>query len=158
MRHSIAVTRLIAECVLAPAAITATPAQDVSRVSIAAASNADGRPEVFAIGADGNAYHPWRQSRGPSDWSEWTLASAARFSKLCVRRLSDARLYPFGLDEGQLVVRAHEAPNGSWLNESFRRGSQLRDLPVAQSADGHFSLTAVGGNGGRWTSRSVVNQ
>ena len=124
------------------------PAQDVGIVSLAAASNADGRPEIFAIGADGNLYHRWRLSLATPDWSEWTLNANGRFSQVIARRSATGRLYLFGLDAGQLVIRAQSGPNGGWLEESFRTGTDLRALAVASGRDGGFQVAAIGGDGG----------
>jgi hypothetical protein len=132
--------------------------QDVSIVSLAAATNADGRPETFAIGADGNLYHRWRLSVTSTEWSDWTLNANGRFTQVIVVRSATGPLYLFGLDGGELVVRAQAGPNGGWLAESFRTGTDLRGLALATRSDGRFQVAAIGGDGALWTLAGVGDQ
>ena len=136
---------------LASTGAVAALGQDVDIVSITAAANMDGRPEIFAVGANGNLYHRWRLSPVALAWSDWTLFATGQFTKAIAQPGHDKGLYLFGLNAGQLVVRKQASPGGGWLTESLQTGTQLRDIAVAKNQDDRFQVLAVGGNGALWT-------
>ena len=122
-------------------------------------SNADGRLEVFAIGADGALWHIW-QWRPGGDWSEWASfggsfdpAGDTGLIRPAVGTNADGRLEVFlRSPDGRLWHTWQLAPNDGWSAlEPFPFTGGLQSAPaVVSNADGRLEVFMVGDLGGLW--------
>jgi len=125
-----------------------------------AASNADGRMEVFAHGSDGNIWHIW-QTTANGGWSSWApVQSGWSFT-------SDPAV---GINQdGNLEVFARGTNNAIYANEQSCAGCgwsgwflltqayAFQGTPaVARNQDGRLELFARGSDGNIWHNYQVV--
>ena len=76
--------------------------------SVAAASNADGRVEVFGIDRLGNVHYRWQQTPADdSSWSPWARMDG-QFDSIAVARNDDGTLQVFGTDKSGAVLTRHQ--------------------------------------------------
>jgi hypothetical protein len=123
------------------------------------ASNADGRLEVFVVGADQSIWHCGQtQPNGDwSDWSDWAplgLPGAGTMGPLTVASNADGRLELFTVAIlGAVWHCGQTQPNGDWSDwESmdFPHEAELGGLAAARNQDGRLELFVVGQGGVLW--------
>ena len=89
--------------------------------------NSDGRLEVFAVGANGNAlYHIWQTSPGSSTWSAWDSFGGTITSNPTLGRNSDGRLEVFVGGAGNQLWHKWQTSVGTGdpdLYDDFEGGS-----------------------------------
>jgi len=113
---------------------------------IRAHANQDGRPEVFAIAADGSLYHRWQVPGG--GWSgTWTLLAGGRYTDIAVTRNRSGRLFTAAIDRGAAVIRSQSTAKGGWPGSEVRTGQGLVRVSIGDNADGRLEVVAVGGDG-----------
>jgi len=122
-----------------------------------AATNADGRVELFAVGSDGFMYHQWQTVPGSAPWSGWTQLSGNTFvSGSGVARNADGRLEVFGVssaDHGMWhtwQVTAGGAWNQTSSGESWwypLGGTFTAGVGAARNQDGRLEVFGIGGGG-----------
>lgn len=114
--------------------------------TVAAATNADGRLEVVALGDNKALYHRYEQLDG--SWSEWETLAAGPFQEpLSLGSNKDGRLEIFLRNAWTQIVHAWQtAPNGIWSDFSvlpnvptYTRAQSLTKMP-----DGRLVFVAVG--------------
>lgn len=108
-----------AGCEWAPWASLGAPAGDpfTGLSAPAAASNADGRLEVYARTASGRLVHSWQWCGGGCGWSAWTPADhlvAPAGSAPGLQRNADGRLEVFAAVDGVLQHSWQECPGCGW--------------------------------------------
>jgi hypothetical protein len=84
---------------------------------IAAATNADGRVEAFAIGlTDHRVFHRWEQTPGAQDWTDWqpfaTFSDPDYAARIAVGRNLDGRLEMFASTAGGHMWHVFQQPGG----------------------------------------------
>ena len=133
---------------------------------IAAATNTDGRLEVFGVNADGTPFHRWRPSDFADVWSAWAPLPG-RLSSIAVARNGLGRLEVFGSDmfdngspdgmAGPVWHSAQTAPGAPTLTDwALFDGAQmgLSQLAAATNADGRVELFGVTFDGARLVRRA----
>jgi hypothetical protein len=128
-----------------------------------AVSYANGRYDVFVIGADGSTYH---RSATPNGWSVWKRISTERLAGgLSVVRDPAGNFHVFGTDwlGGLWQITGNDA---RWSTQSL--GGVVLGTPAVTYANGRFDVFAEGVNqtlcqksyvNGRWTAwTQIVNR
>jgi hypothetical protein len=143
------------------------PASTTLTDSSVVASNADGRLEVFAQGADQALWHIW-QTTPNGGWSNWTSQgkpSGGIQGSLCLASSQDGRLELFAIgNDGALWHIWQTAVNNGWSSwfshgnpgQTFA-GSTIPPVTAAQ-ADGRLHLFVPTLGGPMWRiSQTAVN-
>jgi hypothetical protein len=122
--------------------------------SPAVAQNADGRLEVFIVGADNILYHRWQtEPKSNSQWSEkWETLSDPSVSDPVLARNADGRLEVFVIryEDKRLYhrwqIKANDSSQWSgWASLQTTESILPRSRPaVAQNADGRLEVFIVG--------------
>lgn len=140
------------EVVAAAGAVLGTPPAPTTvwPYSMAAATNRDGRRELFTTGALGQVWHTWEWCAGCS-WSTWELLTMPIGELLAgspaAARNADGRLEVFARTESGAIVHAWQWCGGgcgwsSWhLADHAPLGSST-DPGVATNADGRLEVFA----------------
>jgi metallophosphoesterase (TIGR03767 family) len=116
--------------------------------AVAAATNADGRVEVFGVDPDGAPWHRWQLTAGADGdpgWSAWTRLPGT-LTSITATRTADGRLEVFGSDtlsdpgpDGQ--------PGGIWRAVQTAPGAiTLSDWAPFAGGEGGFTQVAAGTN------------
>jgi hypothetical protein len=120
----------------------------------AAATNHDGRLEVFAVGTDGRAchiYQRWFDGLG-APWSGWEALGARRFTgRIAVERDGTGCLFAFARsrDDASVWWTRQTTPSGTWADWASTGG--LGGEPaLARNADGRLEATLRGTDGRIW--------
>jgi hypothetical protein len=130
---------------------------DLRQMTVTA--NADGRLEVFALGGDWAVYHQWQTLAGT--WSGWAgLGGYVQAITVGHDRLGRLEVAALGMDRAAYLI-GQVTPNGGWGPWTGLGGYDLRQLLLANQADGRLVLFALGGDyavyartegfGGPWT-------
>jgi hypothetical protein len=136
------------------------PSSNVSIQSQVVGRNADGRQEIFAIGADNALWQKWQVAPN-NGWSEWkTLETPATDTSLSDRftvgRNQDGRQEVFAVgSDGNVWQIWQTAPNDGWSD--WRKLGQPRPgirpsdrITVGSNADGRQELFVMGGDDAVW--------
>lgn len=137
----------------APALPSATPVDPTPVL----ASNADGRLEVFVVGADQTVWHCGQLAAVPdggwSDWESLGLPGAGTTGPLTAATNADGRLELFTIAVLGGVWRCGQTqPNGDWsawesMNLPQGLQAELGGLAAAQNQDGRLELFVAGQGG-----------
>jgi hypothetical protein len=116
-------------------------------VQAEAAFNADGRAEVFALGADGLLYHRWEEGvSGP--FVEWQPFAGPAVRQFTVATDRSGVLHAFALrTDGSVWHARQNGPNAGWLDWEPLYGTELATLTSAVDANGRIALFAQNGAG-----------
>jgi hypothetical protein len=109
---------------------------------LAAGNEADGRLQVFAIGADGAAWHSYEVTAG--QWSGWSSLGGSNLTELATGNEASGRLDLFAVSGGSLWEDAEVAP-GSWGGFTGLGGAGLASLAVGYNTDGKLDVFASSG-------------
>lgn len=116
----------------------------------AVASNADGRLEVFGVGADGALWTTFQTTPNGS-WSDWYSLAGAVTGTPAVTQNQDGRLEAFAIGADRAVWHTWQtAPSGSFGGWASLEGSVQGDPVVAPEADGRLDVFATGADGAIW--------
>ncbi|GAA4591079.1 hypothetical protein BJY16_000152 [Actinoplanes octamycinicus] len=124
--------------------------------SLDVAANADGRLEVFGIGADERIWHTWQTRPGGGWTGGWAelYGDPDRLVTLRAARNADGRLEVFGINsEGRIWHTAQNAPNGAWAGgwaELYSETDRLAGLDVIANQDGRLEVFGVNSEGRIW--------
>jgi len=95
------------------AALSGWTAMDGRLRSIAEASNADGRLEMFGTDRIGRVFHRWQQTPGDNTtWSPWAQLTGQTISSLAVAPNPDGTLQLFGTDPVGRIFTRHQIMGG----------------------------------------------
>ncbi len=113
---------------------------------IATARNADGRPELFAVAANGALHHLWQWGNGT--WSGWVSLGRADVAQVVAANDANGTLGAYVRTTGGSVFRtAQVGPNGGWGGQwAPLWGTALTDLSAMRTSDDRVRLFAVGGD------------
>ena len=134
--------------------------QDIPLASpIAAAPNADGRLQMFAVGRNGQSYSSWQTSPN-GNWTQWTPLGGTTplppTAPISVAPNADGRLQMFVVaDNGRSYSSWQTSPNGTWTGWSPLGGGVLpagAPISVGRNADGRLEMFAVAANGRSYSS------
>lgn len=119
------------------------------------AAHADGRLQLFGVGADGRVHT--RVQRAPNGgWSRWSTwagnRSFAPTTPLAVVRNKNGRLQVFGVGrDGRMHTRLQRRANGSWaawaVLTGYRHFPATTPVSAALTKDGRVQVYAVGAGG-----------
>lgn len=110
-------------------------------------ANADGRLEVFAVGAKGNMVTSF-QTAPNGGWSGWFSLGGNLEGTPAVARNADGRIEIFARSAGNTMEHAwQDAPNGKIGNFATLGGSWASDPALARNHDGRLEVFAVGNDG-----------
>jgi surface antigen len=110
----------------------------LSDAPLAAARNADGRLEVFAVAASGAAMHAWQISAG-GPWSGWAPFDG-NFTNITAEANADGRLEAFGVaGDGTLFHRSQITAGSAWAAWAPIEG-RLANAALSRSYDGKLQL------------------
>ncbi len=99
-------------------ALSGWTAMDGRLRSVAEASNADGRVEMFGTDRIGRVFHRWQQvADDDTSWSPWAQLSGQTISSLAVARNPDGTLQLFGTDPAGRIFTRHQVLGGDMLPE-----------------------------------------
>jgi hypothetical protein len=114
-----------------------------------AASNADGRLEVFGVNAQGRIFHTW-QTQPNGGWvGSWSKVyrDTDNLKSLRVAANADGRLEVFGIGpQGHIWHTWQTKPNSGWVGswaELYSDADALAMLDVARNADGRLEVFGV---------------
>jgi hypothetical protein len=116
----------------------------------AAARNADGRVEVFALSATGALHHGWQaKPNGAGGWIGWhQLGNGKWFGGAAAAANQDGRLEVFVRDAGGRIYHAWQhSPNGQWSGFENLGGSARSDPAVGINKDGRLEAYYTGTDG-----------
>jgi len=145
--------------------------------SAAVGQNADGRLEVFTVGADGALWHIW-QTAPNGTWSTWDSLgkpSNVDLSFPAVGKNADERIEVFTVGtDGALWHIWQTAADGPWYHTWFSSGKPSAStvseiIPVvSQDADGRLEIFTLAGGilwhiwqtapNGTWSAWNTLNQ
>jgi hypothetical protein len=113
---------------------------------IATGRNADGRPELFAIGGNNALYHFWQW--GDGTWSNWASLGRTDVAQIVAANDANGTLAAYVRTTGGSAYRtAQVGPNGGWGGQwTPLWGSALADVSVMRTGDNRVRLFAVGGD------------
>ncbi len=115
-----------------------------------AASNKDGRIEVFARGADNALWHCWQTAAG-GVFGGWASLGGVITSVPAVVGNADGRLEAFARGtDGALWHRWQTVPNGGWSGWASLGGVITSDPSAVRNADGRVEVFARGTDGALW--------
>jgi hypothetical protein len=131
---------------------------DGSLRSVAAATNADGRAELFGVSRIGTVFHRWQQTPGNDDtWSDWARMPGV-LSSLAVARNRDGTLQVFGLNPAGQLLTSHQvwgadqykavqpaqpAPAINTWTAWEQLDGQLAEIAAAVNTDGTIELAGI---------------
>jgi predicted phage baseplate assembly protein len=121
-----------------------------------AASNADGRLELFTLGTDNALWHIWQVA--PNDgWSSWASLGGVLpvGSSLTAGRNQDGRLEVFGIGMDGAVWHNAQLTAGGWsgwlsLGKPTPGLQMQAPLSVSHNADGRLELFTLGTDNALW--------
>jgi C1A family cysteine protease len=117
---------------------------------VTAASNADGRLEVFVRGTDNALWHKWQVAPN-SGWSGWASLSGTLTSSVAAGRNADGRLEVFvrGTDNA-LWHKWQVAPNSGWSGWASEGGVLTSNIAIGSNADGRLEAFVRGTDNALW--------
>lgn len=112
--------------------------------TVTAATNADGRVEMFSTIPDGSVLHRAQVAPGSARWTSWTPV-VANFIAMAVAPNTDGRLAVFGISPSQHVFHAAQtSPGAGTLTGWTRFGlEELTQIAAATNLDGRVEVFAV---------------
>jgi hypothetical protein len=130
------------------------------RIGPVAATNADGRLELFALGDDGAVWHHWQRAPN-SGWAEpWVSRGrpeGVELLDLIVDQNADGRLEIFAVgDDGAVWQHYQTAPSngwlapGTWISRGHPPGIALESLSIGCNLDSRLEIFAAGEDGAVW--------
>ena len=139
--------------------------------SIAEASNADGRLEMFGTDKLGRVFHRWQQTAGDdTSWSPWAQLAGQTISSLAVAPDPDGTLLLIGTDPAGRIFTRHQIMGGDQLPE-VRIGhivpaidawtdwraldGTLTQIAAGVNANGEVELFGVNAAGQVWDRRQT---
>lgn len=116
-------------------------------VSLAAARNADGRLEVFAL-AEKKVWNLWQTAPGAGPWGGWGVLEGARLKAIAPVRNADGRAEIFGVGNDARVWHVwQQAPNAGPWSEWDPLGGGVTAVAPILGADGRLEVFAIGADG-----------
>jgi hypothetical protein len=113
-------------------------------------TNADGRLEVFARGADGTLHHAWQVDLA-GGWSSWATLFGDVAGVPAIGRNADGRLEAFVRASDNSIQHVWQvAPNSDWSNWVSMGGAVNADPAVASNADGRLEVFVRGNDNALW--------
>ena len=136
---------------------------------LAAASNTDGRVEVFATDRIGRVLHRWQMTAGDNtSWTPWARMTGPAMASLAATRNPDGTLILFGCDPSGHLFTRHQVLGGdedphartqpprpgidSWSDWAPMDGT-LSQVAAGANADGTVELFGVNAQGWVWDRR-----
>ena len=117
---------------------------------VAAASNADGRLEVFGVGTDNALWHDW-QITPNGGWSGWNSLGGIVTSMPDAARNADGRLEVVARgSDNALWHRWQTSPGGGWSGWYSLGGILYSDPAVFANADGRLEVFVRGTDDSLW--------
>jgi hypothetical protein len=112
------------------------------------AANANGRLEVFLVGADGALYHAAQTGSAPDAWTPFSaLGGALAPGPVGVGRAGDGRLTVFARGADNAIWTASQTtPGGAWGGFSSLGGVLGGSPEVGSNADGRLEIFVRGTN------------
>ncbi|WP_222623399.1 glycosyl hydrolase family 32 [Streptomyces armeniacus] len=125
----------------------------------AAARNADGRLEAFALDSDGSGLLRRAQSAPNGEWGEWTDFGEGPATVPTVAENADGALELFAVeDDGTLVHRRQSAPGGEWGPWQELGGGRAGAAPsVVRGPDGRLEMFGLAPGGAAVTHRKQTS-
>jgi uncharacterized repeat protein (TIGR03803 family) len=119
---------------------------------IAAASNLDGRLEVFARGTDNAVWHTSQAVAGGSTWNQWTSLGGVVTSDPIVGQNADGRLEVFVLGQDSALWHRSQtaASDSTWTPWSSVGGKLTSNSAVGRNTDGRLEVFARGTDNAIW--------
>lgn len=120
--------------------------------------NADGRQQVFVVGADGQLWTNWQKTVNGL-WNGWVNLGGNLQGSLSLGTSTDNRMELFALGaDGSIQHNWQVSPNGAWNGWVSRGGSwPVGVQPTAtRNADGRMEVFLVGADGALWHMWQVV--
>jgi len=113
---------------------------------IFAARNADGRPELFAVGSDRSLYQFWQW--GDGTWATWSGLGRTDVLQVVAANDASGTLAAYvRSSDGSVYRTAQVGPNGGWSGTwTPLFGSQLSDISVDVTPGGLVQVFSVGGD------------
>jgi len=110
------------------------------------ARNANGRLEVFGLGAGDALYHIWQTTPGGT-WAGWTPLGGELTSEPEAARNTDGRLEVFARGTNNALYHiCQTTPGGGWGGWTSLGGALTGDPAAVQNADGRLEIFARGTN------------
>ncbi len=112
-------------------------------------TNADGRLELFAVGAGQGVWHTWQSAPNSGSWSSWSNlgwpSASARVGDVAVGANADGRLELFGSDQsGDVWHIWQNTPNGGWSSWASLGGEPFDAPLVGRNQDGRLEVFVEG--------------
>lgn len=134
------------------------------RTGLVAASNADGRLELFGISPDDNrVWHTWQTAPGDGWIGHWEelYNKDDKLSSLAVGRNVDGRLELFGTspNDNRIWHTWQTAPGDGWSGsweELYRQDDKLISLVVGRNQDGRLEVFGVAPDNTIWHTWQVT--
>ena len=123
---------------------------------VAIGANADGRPQVFAVGNDQQIYTQWQRTDGR--WSGWLAMGGRVAGAIAVGSNADGRLQVFAVGvDGTLRTSWQVARNGTWSSVTSMGGhwSATAGIGLTMNRDGRMQASVLGDDG-IWTTSQVA--
>lgn len=122
---------------------------------VGAATNPDGRLEVFGIGSDNEMFHAYQSTAGGGSWSSWDDLGGWFYAGVGVGTNADGSLEVFGLGGGYAMFHVWQTtPGGAWsrngsgdTNWSSLAGGFIGGAGVATNQDGRLEAFGIGFGG-----------
>lgn len=114
----------------------------------AAASNKDGRLEVFAVAANGQVTHGWQQKPTTGPWVGWYEMGGFYSGGVSAQENADGRIELFTrTSTGQIRHAWQTTPNGIWSSFVSMGGTAKSDPAVSINKDGRLEAYYTGTDG-----------
>lgn len=111
---------------------------------ITAATNQDGRNELFALGGDKVIYHRW-QSTVNGEWDGWHTLGGHDIRSITTALNADGRLEVFAIGGNNVIYSISQViANGGFGNWRTIGGHDIQQIVVRPNRDGRLELFALG--------------
>ncbi|MFE9500657.1 right-handed parallel beta-helix repeat-containing protein [Streptomyces collinus] len=118
--------------------------------ALAAASNGDGRLEVFGTDGSDSVWHRWQKAEGGwTDWQPFTDGHPMR--SVAAESGGNKLMEAFGLDAQQRVWRRAQKAQGGWTDwQVFDDQARLASISVARNKSGRLEVFGANAQGQVW--------
>lgn len=111
-----------------------------------AATNADGRLELFGLDANGAVVNQWQFHSGV--WSAWNRLGGPAVYAAATGLNPDGRMELFGVDRSGTLVHSWQMPQGGWSGWAAFAGVYVGEPSVVTRSDGLLEVFVRGADAG----------
>jgi hypothetical protein len=111
-----------------------------------AATNADGRLELFGLDGNGAVVHQWQFHSGA--WSAWDRLGGPGVYAATTGLNPDGRMELFGVDRSGTLVHSWQMPQGGWSAWAGFPGVYVGEPSVVTRSDGRLEIFVRGADAG----------